>query len=1186
MPQLVKLYTVDLAPFVKTRTDALSAFEQIRSAAAPFLDEIGEATLRPCNCYRCRIAYIRNGLAELAKAGADREDIPDFLLSLVDYPILTATVARQLSRIGRSSPAFVDRVCGLLIEGLPGPPPHLIAILAGILGKPGRFLIRAVHSTVEAVSAAAEFLNSNPAIAETVIEPLLNSLNSCFGSVLSPDVFALSKAYRAWRAPQPGGQFEQLALVSPAVAQSLLIDSPSKSCRRAFAKYLQSLLDSDGLSRFVWQVLDTIENLRGEHEELFDVIGGLVAKPNPRRSSTIRNGFKKLVSLLAAESDRLLRLDRSFGFDIPPGPAMLAATKAVTACFRHQFVLRDIVFRTPDSIIELCQTYFRLKAVRLHQTESIQAAVDQIPPILRIFIAEEPAEIADAGLRNSTPARLSIFMQAFSRSVSIFPRQVVAEFAGILLPTRVPMNVPIVTRKWPTQQDVLPGLWSISSTGSHEYGPLMRHVRDKICRDARLDALQADEHGIELLVNDHLISLDCRIEDVYRRIWLPAKGQTPMVVFVRVQGLDGEATEPFVEPTEEPEVQPACDLTFTTVLAVDGGFRPFVDAFRADKDPTFVVDLVKLFGIVLRFPENCAALANLGLIDLAFETIRSLLATPDQLTLVIQLARVLLAQHPDKVRSPAAHVSLILDAIRLPAVEKSPVHAALIALLPGLVAGDDARTATVLDHFTPDLPRDFRAKNDRLAAFAEFAFAVPPGPEGNAIRDAVRARTTVVDDGIGFILAGSSIDAPGFPALLKTLAGLVTTHAPTQALFVNADLISALLDLEGAASTNSIGSAAADVLERATEPPSVCGIRIEEIRRARREDELLQAKAARDQRIAAAAAIAPNWAAALDSLDDVEGWECCICKEGYSVLPGELMSFYVFVRRAPEMLISTGFTCVHNKCHFGTWEMARLRNCELECNGLFPIPSDTVGIDDYRAELARFYATGVNPFVSCVTEMDQHLKRLGSFEPADFRRGGGSIANEVGWLPFLINAGHLVLEAPGAVVSRENREAEMQKIVNGQSEITFGFALSLWIMSLAEWNGFKLELLGRYIRRLRISTGVEDIDLFRQLRSILIQFVATQKIQEQLKKLTQRATASDSGIAKHIGDPWITDFQREINEDGMAKCAEWKELGELFERSVLTLEDIDAAFRLTDDLGTLAAYGYQSPIGWVRTFLE
>jgi E3 ubiquitin-protein ligase UBR4 len=93
----------------------------------------------------------------------------------------------------------------------------------------------------------------------------------------------------------------------------------------------------------------------------------------------------------------------------------------------------------------------------------------------------------------------------------------------------------------------------------------MRDVKNHICRTLGLDGLLDDDLGLELLVAGNLVALDVPVSACYTHVWLPhqqaaaqqpqplrirsAQSQTgppPMVVIFRLQGLDGDATEPTV----------------------------------------------------------------------------------------------------------------------------------------------------------------------------------------------------------------------------------------------------------------------------------------------------------------------------------------------------------------------------------------------------------------------------------------------------------------------------------------------------------------------------------------------------------------------------------------------------------------------------------------------------------------
>lgn len=52
-------------------------------------------------------------------------------------------------------------------------------------------------------------------------------------------------------------------------------------------------------------------------------------------------------------------------------------------------------------------------------------------------------------------------------------------------------------------------------------GPLMRDVKNKICQDCELVALLEDDNGMELLVNNKIISLDLPVKEVLNKIYKP-----------------------------------------------------------------------------------------------------------------------------------------------------------------------------------------------------------------------------------------------------------------------------------------------------------------------------------------------------------------------------------------------------------------------------------------------------------------------------------------------------------------------------------------------------------------------------------------------------------------------------------------------------------------------------------------
>ncbi|KAL0024070.1 hypothetical protein WJX79_002966 [Trebouxia sp. C0005] len=130
--------------------------------------------------------------------------------------------------------------------------------------------------------------------------------------------------------------------------------------------------------------------------------------------------------------------------------------------------------------------------------------------------------------------------------------------------------------KSPTQEEFIRGQLTNNPYNSAEVGPLMRDVKNFICRELDMEGLVDDDFGMELLVGGAIISLSLPLRLVWECVWrptlpsagsetsgegstqgLPGRGEVdvmgpPMVVTYRLQGLDGEATERMIEHLAEP----------------------------------------------------------------------------------------------------------------------------------------------------------------------------------------------------------------------------------------------------------------------------------------------------------------------------------------------------------------------------------------------------------------------------------------------------------------------------------------------------------------------------------------------------------------------------------------------------------------------------------------------------------
>jgi len=174
------------------------------------------------------------------------------------------------------------------------------------------------------------------------------------------------------------------------------------------------------------------------------------------------------------------------------------------------------------------------------------------------------------------------------------------ELAVLVLPHAPPQKVHLLRLlKSATQEEFIPGTmarnpYSSSQLDSKE--PLMRDVKNLICRELDMVGLVDDDFGMELLVANQIISLDLAVADVFERVWMPSlfdgvqrrQSQTsganepigpPMAITFRLSGLDGEATEERIDrlaPSQEEDEDLEAKYAATGIFQQDFGFKTLI----------------------------------------------------------------------------------------------------------------------------------------------------------------------------------------------------------------------------------------------------------------------------------------------------------------------------------------------------------------------------------------------------------------------------------------------------------------------------------------------------------------------------------------------------------------------------------------------------------------------------------
>lgn len=96
---------------------------------------------------------------------------------------------------------------------------------------------------------------------------------------------------------------------------------------------------------------------------------------------------------------------------------------------------------------------------------------------------------------------------------------ILEQLCNIICPTKPEPAYMMVLNKAHTQEEFIRGSMTKNPYSSLEIGPLMRDVKNKICRQLELLGLVEDDYGMELLVAGNIIALDLSVAQVLSRMY-------------------------------------------------------------------------------------------------------------------------------------------------------------------------------------------------------------------------------------------------------------------------------------------------------------------------------------------------------------------------------------------------------------------------------------------------------------------------------------------------------------------------------------------------------------------------------------------------------------------------------------------------------------------------------------------
>ncbi|XP_077460740.1 E3 ubiquitin-protein ligase UBR4 isoform X2 [Stigmatopora argus] len=650
-------------------------------------------------------------------------------------------------------------------------------------------------------------------------------------------------------------------------------------------------------------------------------------------------------NLITKEIANLLALEEAtLSTDLQQGYALKSFTGLLASFVEVESIKRHFKSRLVGTVLN---GYLCLRKLVVQRTKLIDETQDMLLEML---------EDMTTGTESETKAFMAVCIETAKRynlddyrtPVFIFER-----LCSIIYPEENEVTEFFATlEKDPQQEDFLQGRMPGNPYSSNEpgIGPLMRDIKNKICQDCDLVALLEDDSGMELLVNNKIISLDLSVAEVYKRVWCPTNEGEPMRIIYRMRGLLGDATEEFIESLDSTTDEEEDDeevYKMAGVMAQCGGLECMLNRLSGIKDfkqgRHLLTVLLKLFSYCVKVKINRQHLVkpemntlnvmlgtlNLGLVAEQESKDSGGASVAEQ---VLSIMEIILDEANAEVSEDKGNLLLtgdkdqlvmLLDQINTPFVRSNPsVLQGLLRIIPYLSFGELEKMRILVERFKPccsfDQYDEEHSADDKvfLDCFCKIAAGIKNNSKGHQLKDLILQKgitQNALDYMKKHIPNAKNLDAdiwkkflsrPALPFILRLLRGLTTQHPPTQVL-IGTDSIPNLHKLEQVSSDEGIGTLAENLLEALREHSEV-NLKIEAARRETRAEKKRMAMAMRQKALGTLGMTTnekgqvvtkTSLLKQMDELIEEPGLTCCICREGYKFQPTKVLGIYTFTKR-------------------------------------------------------------------------------------------------------------------------------------------------------------------------------------------------------------------------------------------------------------------------------------------------
>ncbi|VDM43637.1 unnamed protein product [Toxocara canis] len=580
-----------------------------------------------------------------------------------------------------------------------------------------------------------------------------------------------------------------------------------------------------------------------------------------------------------------------------------------------------------------------------YQTRAMAEASTHIASLIMRFAAQRPKQIILAVLKYLKRPNLH--------------RHAQASFLHLLTnivhpPVKKEESFSIQIEKDPLQEEYLQGRMPGNPYKSTDagMGPLMRDIKNKICRDCELVALLEDDTGMELLVNQQIIALELPVAEVYDKLWRKDHPEQPMIIIYRMRGLLGDATEPFIKSladTTDKESINDGQLRLAAIFGELDGLKTIIhlieDVELTSATKSLLTRMYQLLFYCVKMERNRWQLIESGAISRllrVFERVHQSGVREEALDAIalhsLELCNILLTDVVAKDQAEKLHslggakfeqMSWLLELSMDPESSLTgPIWDAVTSLVPNLCLGNKESMDALVATFRPccdweqiDKDRAFReVMTKKLDTLCSITNAIRASASGAMLKKKLMD-AGLVASACEYLainhppLFNVSVEGPEWkqflarPALkyvLKLLAGMARTHKASQEAIAEHTL-PILHRLEQISSSEHIGTLAENVMEELRQNEKVSA-EIEKVRQETKSKKRQLAMTMRQKQLSkmgmqvgqkgqvkvSSRKIANEPSSSSRVLDVLS--ECCICREGLDTLD-KVMMVYAFASR-------------------------------------------------------------------------------------------------------------------------------------------------------------------------------------------------------------------------------------------------------------------------------------------------